>query len=362
MKINAQSLKISNGYHSGGNVGNEVLLSLPALMDRDRILINHSGFSAPLLRSLEGLGLMAAREEWAPAPELLERSAACFVWFYDCLRHPVRIWRLKRRLARHGVPLVAWNQDAPHYLNFVKPARRWRLDALDVARLLDIYATHTLIDERRRFADMVLYLPNAADTTLYDLRGDPTEVLERLRDPTGYSWDVSFFGGMDGNRYKEDRARQDFFSALAERLDTAGISHRFVDAGDGNMPLEDQVGLIRASRINLNFGARCECGIYVASGLPERCYGIPACGGFLLCDKRIHSQDDFTPGDNWAEFDGLDDCVAKIEHWLAHFDAARNLAERCHHHVMTHHTYAHRARKLHEALLAWHDGQRGLIK
>ena len=99
----------------------------------------------------------------------------------------------------------------------------------------------------------------------------------------------------------------------------------------------------------------------MASGLPERCYGIPACGGFLLCDKRTHARDDFTPGDNWAEFDGLDDCVAKIVFWLENFSAARDLAERCHAHVMARHTYAHRAATLHDALLAWHEGQRGRL-
>jgi spore maturation protein CgeB len=119
------------------------------------------------------------------------------------------------------------------------------------------------------------------------------------------------------------------------------------------------VTLIQNSRINLNFGASCDYGATLASGLPERCYGIPAAGGFLLCDKRSHARDDFTPGENWAEFDGLDDCVAQIEHWLANFAAARELAERCHAHVMRRHTYAQRAATLHHALLAWHEGKRG---
>jgi spore maturation protein CgeB len=127
------------------------------------------------------------------------------------------------------------------------------------------------------------------------------------------------------------------------------------------MSVDEQVTLIQQSRISLNFGASCEYGAPVASGLPERCYGIPAVGGFLLCDKRTHAKDDFTPGKNWAEFDGLDDCVAKIQYWLLHWDAARDLADRCHAHVMARHTYAHRAEKLHQALLAWHDGQRGFL-
>ena len=115
--------------------------------------------------------------------------------------------------------------------------------------------------------------------------------------------------------------------------------------------------MIRTSRINLNYGARCEYQAPIASGLPERCFGIPACGGFLLCDKRTHARDDFTIGENWAEFDGIDDCIEKIEYWLTHFDQARDLAERCYHHVMINHTYRNRAATLHAELLSWHKQQ-----
>jgi spore maturation protein CgeB len=309
-----------------------------------------------LLRELEKLDYEVVWDNWVPDNAALEGVSACFVWFYDCIRYPLRTLKLKRILHRHQIPLVAWNQDAPHYLN----RAGWRLDLLNYARMLDIYATHTLIDTRRKFADFVLYFPNAADIVSYHLNGEAKTVLSHLRDSAAYQWDVSFFGGMDGKRYKEDAERAEFFAALAERLAQRGISFNFRETA--GMDVWEQIRFIQASRINLNFGARCEYKAPVASGLPERCYGIPACGGFLLCDKRTHAQDDFTPGENWAEFDGLDDCVKKIEYWLAHFDLARDLAERCHAHVMSHHTYAHRAEKLHQALLAWHRGERGLIK
>ncbi len=331
---------------------------------RDTLLITHNSLHPALRRELAARGLVLRKSRcWQDADRSTpERILGAYTWFYEVFHHPKTIWSMHRFLRQQGIPLFVWNLDAPHYLSFNIPTRRWRLNLLNIARLFDIYATHTLIDKRRSFADTVLNLPNAADPTRYNLRGEPFETLHRLRNPSSYRWDVSFFGGMDGKRYKEDRARQEFFSALAKRLKAAGIRYRFIDTVNEDISLEDQINLIQTSRINLNFGARCEYGAPVASGLPERCYGIPACGGFLLCDKRTHAKDDFTPGDNWAEFDGLDDCVAKIEYWLAHFDAARDVAERCYHHVMAHHTYAHRAEKLHNALLAWHSGQRGLIR
>ncbi|MDP1526755.1 MAG: glycosyltransferase [Rhodocyclaceae bacterium] len=319
----------------------------------DALLIAHGSLHPALRRELAARGLELRESQcWQNANRCQpERILGAYTWFYEGLRHPLAIWNMRRWLQDHGIPLFVWNQDAPHYLN----RAGWRLDLLDRFRLYDIYATHTLVDQRC-FADSVLYLANAADTERYNLTG---QSLADLRDVTAYAYDVSFFGAMDGSRHKEMQARQEFFAALGERLTARGI--RFLFRESSGMSLEGQVDLIQTSRINLNFGASCEYNAVQASGLPERCYGIPACGGFLLCDKRTHARDDFTPGENWAEFDGLDDCVTQIEYWLAHFEEARDLAERCHAHVMAHHTYAHRAAMLHQALLDWHAEKRGRL-
>ncbi|MDP2132990.1 MAG: glycosyltransferase [Sulfuritalea sp.] len=322
---------------------------------RDVLLIAHGSLHPALRRELAARGLeLRESRRWQDADRSQpERILGAYTWFYEGLRHPLTIWGMHRFLRRLDVPLFVWNQDAPHYLN----RAGWRLDWLDRARLYDIYATHSLIDARRAFADSTLYLPNAADTARYHLHGT---TLESLRDPNRYEHDVSFFGAMDGRCYKEMQPRQEFFAALGERLTARGIRFLFREAS--GMSVEEQVALIQTSRINLNFGASCDFGAPVASGLPERCYGIPACGGFLLCDKRTHARDDFTPGKNWAEFDGLDDCVAQIESRLANFAATRELAERCHAHVLAQHTYARRAATLHQALLNWHDGKRGRLQ
>lgn len=329
---------------------------------RDTLLIAHGSLHPALRWELAARGLtLRESRRWQDADRSEpERILGAYTWFYQAIRNPLSVLRMRHWLAEHNIPLFCWNQDAPHYLNYTKPTRRWRLALADQAKFFDIYATHTLIDSQRQFADTVLYLPNAADIATYNLRGDSSTVFARMRDPKNYRWDVTFFGGMNGKRYKEDRAREVFFDKLAKRLDARGITHCFRETN--GMTPDEQIAFIQASRINLNFGARCEYNAPVASGLPERCYGIPASGGFLLCDKRTHAKDDFSLGENWAEFDGtVDDGVAQIEHWLAHFEAARHLAECCYQHVMTHHTYTNRAEKLHRALLGWHAGKRGLI-
>lgn len=321
---------------------------------RDTIIINHKGFYPPLKRALESQGLKTTDQDWFPSGELLQRSLVCVVWFYDCLRHPVKIWHLQQRLKRYSVPLFAWNRDAPHYLN----RKPWRLNLLNRFQLLDIYATHTLVDTKRYFAKSWMYFPNGANLACYGML-KPKETLARLRQSSQYQWDVSFFGSMDGMRHKEMQSRQEFFAALALRLDSLGVRYRFQEAA--GMTMMEQIALIHASRINLNFGACCEYGAKEASGLPERCYGIPAAGGFLLCDRRSHAQNDFTPGQNWAEFDGLDDCVDRINYWLGHFDEARTMAEQCHFHTVSKHSYDQRARKLMVALSNWHEGKRGRL-
>ncbi len=325
------------------------------MTQRDVLLIAHGSLHPALRRELAARGLtLRESRRWQDADRSEpQRILGAYTWFYEGLRHPLTIWGMRRWLRSQGIPLFVWNQDAPHYLNRAP----WRLNLLDRYRLYDIYATHTQVDTRRDFADSTMYLPNAADTTRYHLRG---RTLESLREDSAYEYDVSFFGAMDGRRYKEMQARQEFFAALAEQLTARGIRFLFREAA--GMSVEQQVALIQTSRINLNFGASCDYGAPIASGLPERCYGIPACGGFLLCDRRTHARDDFTPGTDWAEFDGLDDCVTQIEHWLGHYAVARELAERCHATVMARHTYAHRAASLHRVLLDWHAGRRGSLQ
>jgi spore maturation protein CgeB len=313
-----------------------------------RSVITHDSAKTfiPLAAHFRDLGYDVRRSDDGAAPPDPRRTVAHFACFYAALKSPLRSLRRFRALAAQGVPVLTWNRDAPHYLN--QP--RWRLSLQEALRPFDFYASHSTIDGRC-FGTENFYLGNAADTDNYFV-DDSAATWRRLREAGHYQYDVSFFGAMDGARAKEMRPRQEFFAALGERL--AGKGLRVLIREATGMSAADQVALIQASRINLNFGASCDFNAPVASGLPERCYGIPASGGFLLCDKRTHARDDFSPGENWAEFDGLDDCVARIDHWLAHFDAARDLAERCHAHVMECHTYAHRAATLRDRLLAWH--------
>jgi len=325
-------------------------------IERTHLLINYPKFSVPLKQELVTLGLTVIENEWQPTPDLLNRTLASVIDFGGSIKHPFVARRWRKRMSAHGVPVFSWNRDAPHNNNLPP----WRLALFDWLHPLDIYATHSLINTRWQFVDTTLFLPNAAQTGDYNLGGETEYVLRRLRNPEQYEWDVSFFGALDGHRYKEANDRHLFFSSLASRLDTLNISHRFVDTTQVQLSLTEQVRLIQSSRINLNFGARCDFGGFTPSGLPERCYGIPSCGGFLLTDRRTHTADCFAIGEHVDDFHGLDECVDKIRHYLGNFSRARNMAEACWWHVMQYHTYANRAATVHQALLDWHEGKHGL--
>jgi spore maturation protein CgeB len=193
-----------------------------------------------------------------------------------------------------------------------------------------------------------MYLPNAAWTRAYHLAG---VTLEQLRDPNRYRYDVSFFGRLDAAKYPEMRERAAFFSELEQRLSRQGVSTCLRHSA--GMSLSEPIDFIQRSRINLNYGAGCDDGPERSWGLPERCYGVPACGGFLLSDDRRHAENDFVVGKEWIHFSDLDDAVAKIRYYLDNFGEARWIAEAAHARVMKDHLYVNRARSLIDAATAW---------
>jgi spore maturation protein CgeB len=164
-----------------------------------------------------------------------------------------------------------------------------------------------------------------------------------LRDPARYRWDVSFLGNLDAARFSEHARRVEFLQALSAKLAESGIRTAFRDSG--GMSVDEQVGVIRASRINLSVMAASDAGGEVSWGLPERCYGVPASGGFLLADRRRHAAEDFAE-DERVEYDGIDDCVSRIGYFLAHFGEARTIAERARARVLLDHGYRNRAARL----------------
>lgn len=313
---------------------------------------------APLVMAFESLGY----EVWVDRPDsdLSHLSpgdlVACVSNIHADIKRPFHALSIKKKLNRLGAPFIFWDRDGPSHMG----EKSWRIWLLKHMEFMDAYATHTLQDAGK-FAEETIYLPNAAWVERYNLRG---ATLESLRDRSAYRYDVSFFGRIDPDEFPETALRSAFVAKLKPALDAQNLRYFF---GDHHTPLEAQVELIQTSIINLSFFAGCDVryqggyhGEPFSWGLPERCYGIPACGGFLLSDERAHAFDDFVPGAEWAAFSNLDDCVEKIRHYVNHFDQTRDIAEAAHRRVMGEHRYVHRAEKLLRFCLYWKQ-KKGLI-
>lgn len=312
-------------------------------MKRDTVIFNFRKGFEPLKEAFEANGYRVAENEWAPAPQLAARCQVAVVNLYEAIRRPWAAVGLHRRLRAAGAPLIGIDRDAPWHMGI-----RWRRLALfRLLRPLDIYATHTL-QPTWEFAPVKIYNPNAVWTRCFNLHG---HTLAEMRDPAFFEYDVSFLGNMDAERYKEHAERALFFAALRPRLDAMGIRHYI--AHSSGIDEATQIRVIQRSRINLSFRSSCDHGGTLSWGLPERCYGVPARGGFQLTDERRHAADDFDLSTEWAGFSGIDDCVAKIRYYLDRFDVTRAIAEAAHARVMRDHTYEQRAKHLIEAGQNW---------
>ena len=296
-----------------------------------RVLLDFRNGHPGLREAFEALG----HEVLENAEGDLAGAGLCVADLTDCARRIRRTLNLRRKLAACGAAFVALDRDAPWH----RGVHRARLAALAWLAPFDGCATHSM-QSAGRFSARSFYCPNAARESLFRCSDDE---LRAMRDPAYFRWDVSFVGNLDSRRYPEHARRVELLRALEARLGPRNLRALFRD-GSG-LAESQQVEIIKRSRINLSALAACDAGSEPSWGLPERCYGVPAAGGFLLSDRRRHAADDFA-ADERAEHASLDDCAAKIEHFLAHPDAARAVAERAHARVMREHLYRHRAARL----------------
>ena len=300
-----------------------------------RAILNFRGEFPGLREGFEKLGCEVVENQWSPDESVLAGTALCVADFVDCARNVRRTLGLKKRLAQAKLPFIALNRDAP-FNRGIHPAR---LAVMAWLKPFDGYASHSM-QAAGKFSARTLYCPNAAREALYHVN---EEQLAAMRDPTRYRWDVSFFGNLDAMRYREHARRVEFLGALDLKLAAAGIRTLFRNSI--GMADAEQLEVIRASRINLSTIVACDAGSEPSWGLPERCYGVPACGGFLLSDRRRHASDDFAD-DERAEYRSLEDCISRIRYFLDRFGEARAIAERAHARVVRDHGYRHRAARL----------------
>jgi len=300
----------------------------------------------PLVRALAEAGheIVVVGELDLPSGEQLSNASFYLGDIFPQIKAPFILARLKGLLSAHGIPYIVWNRDSP-WNCAIKP---WRKLMIRPLRAIDIYLAHSLQDQKC-FARDAEYFPNAADTHLYHLG---SRSLISLRDRQSYKTDVTFVGTLSPG-FRRVRKRVEFLVALAGRFKALGISWQFLDTSVGTAArtTAENIEFVQQSRINLSVGAVCD---YPEKswGLPERCFGIAAAGGFLACDDRKHAAQTL-PANSWAGFASIDECVEKIRFHLAQFDLSRDMAESLHSHVIQNHTYVARATQLVEIVQSW---------
>lgn len=299
------------------------------------ILLNYKRPPERLMEAMESLGHQVFLNIWQPR-KILERSIEGAIFeTKQVLKREWEFLRLSLWLKKKKIPRITWCLDWPNV-----GAKPWKMKALQKFPLLDIFASHDIHGLKSRQMK-IIYLPNAAWTSKYNLRGHS---LLEMRETYFYQFDVSFLGNLDHQKYPEHRQRVEFLKALALLLDRQKISYQFKDSRF--ITFEEQVELIQRSRINLNVGCGADGPREKSWGLPERCYGIPACGGFLLSEERKHATIDFVLGQEMITFKNLEDCIEKIKYYLANFGKARWIAENAYKRVYQEHTYYHRAQSI----------------
>lgn len=301
----------------------------------------------PLIQALKEQGVVVRRINFSDTLDDLPQCLAFYGNLFDEIKHWRKLAALKQQLRSHGVPYVFWNRDAP-WNTGMKLKNRFAMQWL---KPVDIYLAHSL-QNHEWFGGQPHYFPNAAQPVYYEDTN-----LKALRDESIYQYDVSFFGSFGNAKDRNARERLVFLTALESRLKDVmpGVCFKVIDTASTPLSINEQLVLIRSTKINLNYGAMCDLPGNLSWGLPERVFGIPAAGGFMLTDERKSIPLTFSP-ETCATFSSLEMCVEQIRQTLSDFNVMRFEAEALHREILESHTYRQRARQLIALLHAYRPG------
>ncbi|MDD5394641.1 MAG: glycosyltransferase [Thiothrix sp.] len=304
------------------------------------ILTTHSQ-NHPLLQALSELNVRIIYKDFRHITHKdLKGTTAYLSNLFTELKYPYHLYKLSKALKSRKIPYVFWNRDAPWNCG-MKSRHRW---VLNIINPIDIYFTHS--GQENIPAKVTKYLPNAARVD-YIFNGD----MNIFRNESHYSYDVCFMGALANKKRFGCRDRHDFLSTLQQQLQNSSPRLRFkiVDTSVERLSLTEQLDLIQRSKININYGANCDLPNLRSWGLPERVFGIPASGAFLLTEHRECLRDTFSI-DTYDYFSSPEECVEKIIFYLCNLDILRSRAETLHNNVVAKHTYINRAQAFLEKL------------
>ncbi|MBV8210699.1 MAG: glycosyltransferase [Burkholderiaceae bacterium] len=283
------------------------------------------------LPALERLGHQIAffesfdRNAWSGFPDLnrsllatVEREqpdvVLCVLMGYEVWSETIDLIRALR-----GPILINWSTD---------DSWKYREFSRLIARHFDLYVTtdeRAFIRSRRDGLDNFVLSQWAANAA----------ALAAPKPAAQCGVPVSFVGTAYGNR-----------PAWIAQLRGRGIDVQCFGHGwpRGAVPADEIPRIVRDSVISLNFGDSPPMRRTAGAGpagrqIKARIFEVPGAGGFLITEAVGGIERYYVPGQEIAVFEGLDDLVAKIRHYLAHPDERDAAALRAFERTRREHTY-----------------------
>lgn len=307
------------GQHNYGDPargeGYEFTNFLPALRNLGHEVVFFESFNRSRFESFSDLNRSLLEEVEREKPELVLFVLMGYEVWLETL-HVLREW---------GAVLVNWGTDDS-----------WKYDrfARFIAPRVDVYVTtcHSALRKARRdgLSNVVLSQWAASAPML----AEPLPAAQCRHS-------VTFIGSAYGDRPR-------WITALKRR----GIEVECFGLGwpSGPVPARDVPRIIRNSVISLNFADAGPHGVELrrtaGRQIKARTFEVPGAGGFLLTEHVARLDEYYEVGKEIAVFDGEDDLVAKIQHYLGHPEERDRIASAGHRRTRDDHTYDVRFRQI----------------
>lgn len=233
-----------------------------------------------------------------------------------------------RTIGRMGIPTLSMSLDD-------RTKFRSRLEPTGYAGMIDIAGAFSLcwtstedaVKQYESVGARAIYLPEGANPLVYRPLNIP------------FDMDVSFVGQCYGQRAK-----------IIEQLKNKGINVQTFGKGwpSGELTVEEMVQIYNRSRINIGFSMVGDHeDVFCLKG---RDFEIPISGGLYLTQFHPELGNVYDIGKEIICYQGLDDMVAKIRHYLERPEEAEEIRKAGYQRAVKEHTWVQRFRRAFEAM------------
>jgi hypothetical protein len=238
--------------------------------------------------------------------------------------------------------LTCWNVDSR------KKIREW-IHLFPLLRKCDCWFTVEkghIENYKREKVGSPYWLPQGLGTDVYDR---PAFVSD---DDIGYyRCEIGFAGSLDPYH----KARKKVIDQVIRHTAEKSIRLRMFGCnGRPRIYNQESCKFYYLSDINITYDIHPQTEMSIS----VRNFKIIGSGGFLLANKVCGVDEWLGAGRNFVEYDGIQDCLDKIDYYLINTSERKEIAERGYEFVHKHHTYQHRIKQALTILEKYHNERR----